>query len=121
MLTTPAHMLSRTHHHRYITFIKDNMYKFFPEALPKFGWIGVLLVPALCFSIPDRVGFLAPFSLFGLACAFAYGTLVVNNAVHDMSADVFWDRLASQPFIKPKTLPLALSTPPFRRDAVACF
>ena len=51
--------------HRYITFIKDNMAKFFPGALPETGWIALVLVPALTLSVPDRVGFLSPFSLFG--------------------------------------------------------
>lgn len=103
----------------YLLFIRDNMSKFFPHAFEeRDAWVWVSCVPLCALAWPDSVGFLAPFSLLGLAAAFAFAVVVVYNAVDEMSPDQFMHNLNDSPAFRPATFPLALSIAAFCNEGI---
>eukprot|EP00038_Savillea_parva_P007733 m.172210 g.172210 ORF g.172210 m.172210 type:complete len:476 (-) comp13487_c0_seq1:155-1582(-) len=103
----------------YLLFIRDNMSKFFPGAFEEPDmWVWVSCVPLCGLAWPDSVGFLAPFSLVGLAAALAFAIVVVYNAADEMSPDQFMHNLHDSPAFKPATFPLALSIAAFCNEGI---
>eukprot|EP00039_Didymoeca_costata_P025643 m.14035 g.14035 ORF g.14035 m.14035 type:complete len:464 (+) comp4972_c0_seq1:256-1647(+) len=102
----------------YIEFIKENMMRMFSHVMSSLEWVAIILVPLLGLSTLNNVGFLAPFSLFGLMCAFSFGVIIVVLAMSRMSPEEFYDRLESEPIIKVKTLPLAMSIAAFCNEGI---
>eukprot|EP00729_Bicosta_minor_P021119 gene21119-13099_t len=103
----------------YIKFIQDNLYKFFPHAFSSPGaWLAITLAPLFGLSIADNISFLAPFSLFGLFCAFSFGTLVVYNTGSTLSPTEFSHIINDEPFIKPKTMLTAVSIAAFCNEGI---
>jgi amino acid permease len=103
----------------YLLFIRDNMSKFFPQVFAeKDTWVWVSCIPLCGLAWPDSVGFLAPFSLLGLAAAFAFAVVVVYNATDQMTSHQFMERLDKAPVFKPTTFPLALSIAAFCNEGI---
>jgi amino acid permease len=103
----------------YLLFIRDNMSKFFPQVFAeKDTWVWVSCIPLCGLAWPDSVGFLAPFSLLGLAAAFAFAVVVVYNATDQMTSHEFMERLDNAPVFKPTTFPLALSIAAFCNEGI---
>ena len=95
----------------YLLFIKDNCHKLF--GLPEYSWVLIAAVPLLLLSILDDIRFLAPVSVFGLACAFTFACLVVTEFFIHVDGQAIHDFFNEQPVVRCESLPLAMSIAAF--------
>eukprot|EP00041_Stephanoeca_diplocostata_P016307 m.320615 g.320615 ORF g.320615 m.320615 type:complete len:490 (-) comp20324_c0_seq7:1320-2789(-) len=103
----------------YLLFIRDNIGKFFPDALPNSNyWVWLPLAILIPLAWFDRVSFLAPFNVVGLVAAFTFAVVAVYDTAANMSATEFARVVKDEPFIRPKTFPLAMSIAAFCNEGI---
>ena len=100
----------------YILFIKDNCHKLF--GLPDYAWVLIAGAPLLLLSILDDVRFLAPASVFGLGCAFAFACVVVAEFFVHVDGQAIHDFFNEQPIVRWESFPLAMSIAAFCNEGM---